>query len=435
MWARLLVVVTLVLPFAPAHASHIDNAQGKYTFTSLPSTVVEHERMNTFYLSDQQPAGRYVHAGDVVDVKVKHLPARYDAKIMLGFLPMWESEIGQQELPLRDGDNRFTAEQDGPLFIRFVAPDEDPNATAELSLSIIGGQPLPLYIDGQTTQDEWRTQLAKYGGAPFVQLLGRYSMITLPREVYREHPVANPSATFAMIDEVLAMEDALAGFDGATPRDVRSPLRQHFVVDFRAPDDPPYYMYATYQFIGLRPDNSDDLTDPDTLRQEWGVWHELGHVHQQESWTWDSIGEVSANIFSLYVQEKMGLPNRLDVPEEDGRSPREKARDYFAQPARDYLAGEGHQSNEWNSPFIRLVMFDELRQAYGWGLYTEMFKYYREHPLADEATNEEKADQFAVVLCTLTSTDLRQFLNRWGFHLGPQAVRKIDDMHLPARDI
>ncbi|WP_267226107.1 M60 family metallopeptidase [Dyella silvae] len=435
MWARLFVVFTLASSCVAAHATRVDNAAGSYTFSSLPSTDVEHARTNTFYMSDQQPLGRYVHVGDVVNVEVKHLPARYEASIMLGFRSLWHEKNDQQEVPLHDGDNRFMAERDGPLFIRFVAPSDKPNATSELSLSISGSKPLPLYMDGQTTRDEWEAQLANYGDAPFVQFMGRHSMITLPVKVHREHPVANPSATFAVIEQVLAMEDELAGFDGATGRDARSSLRQHFLVDFLAPDDAPYYMYCTDQFIAMRPDNTEDLTDPATLRHAWGIWHELGHAHQQESWTWDSVTEVSTNIFSLYVQEKMGLPSRLDVPEEDGRSPRDRAKDYLAQPSRNYLAGEEDESAEWNDPFIKLVMFDELRQAYGWDLYKDVFKYYREHPLSDDATNQEKADQFAVVLCKLTSADLRPFLERWGFHLGPQAMRAIDNMHLTARDI
>ncbi len=437
MWVKLLFVATLALSVAAAHASHIDNEAGSYAFTSLPKPDAEAQRTNSMPLSDQQPLGRYARVGDVLDIMVSGLPADHEASIMLGFRSMWHSSLDQQEIPLHEGTNRFTAEQDGPLFIRFMAPEGEQNATAELALSVSGGKPLPLYIDGQTTPSGWKAQLADYATAPFVQFVGHHAMITMPTTVLRKYPVPNPPATFEVIDKVLVLEDDLAGFDGSTPRDTRSPLRHHFVVDFRASDDAPYYMYATYEFIGLRPDNTEDLTNPFSLRQAWGIWHELGHTQQQRSWTWDSVGEVTTNIFSLYVQEKMGMPNRLDVPGagKDRRTIREKAQDYFAQPSRDYLAGEDHESNEWNDPFIRLVMFDELRQAYGWDLYTEIFKYYREHPLADEATTQEKADKFAVVLCTLTSTDLRPFLTRWGFHLGPQTMREIDDMHLTARDI
>ncbi len=72
-------------------------------------------------------------------------------------------------------------------------------------------------------------------------------------------------------------------------------------------------MYASNYFIGMKRDNYADLTEK--LDNEWGIWHETGHTHQQYSWTWDSIGEISVNLFSLYVQEKFGLPSRLNTIE------------------------------------------------------------------------------------------------------------------------
>lgn len=37
----------------------------------------------------------------------------------------------------------------------------------------------------------------------------------------------------------------------------------------------------------------------------WGFYHELGHNHQDYKWTIDQMGEVTCNIYSLYLTHKM----------------------------------------------------------------------------------------------------------------------------------
>ena len=56
-----------------------------------------------------------------------------------------------------------------------------------------------------------------------------------------------------------------------------------------------YYLYASNYFVGMKRENFTDLTEK--LDKEWGIWHEVGHTHQQQSWTWSSIIEVNTNIF------------------------------------------------------------------------------------------------------------------------------------------
>jgi hypothetical protein len=354
---------------------------------------------------------------------------------MVGFRPMYGKSPGQQTAPLRNGTNRFVARQNGPLFIRFTSPDSKPAASTEIDVSIADGKPLPLFVQGRTTLADWRAQLDSYADAPFVQLVDGQSMITLPRGVYRRAPIADPSATLATIGQVLDMQDALAGLDGAKPTDARTPLREHFLVDFRTSrkQSQRVYMYATDQFIGMFAGNTTDLTDPARLRNEWAIWHEVGHTRQQASWTWETLAEVSVNLFSLYVQEKMGEPSRLDEPEYDGITPRERAREYLARASRNYISDPDGKYQELT--FVRLVMFDQLKRAYGWNLFTRLFRYYREHPLPEDASEVTKIDQFVVTMCKLSGNDLRPFFEKWGLRVSADAYRRIAALRLPVRVI
>ncbi len=419
-------------------ASTFDNEAGRYRLTALPDATVEAERMDRMQLCDQQPAGRHVRKTELITITVGNLPDGYTLDALIGFLPMWGSKLDQQEAQLDTGATQFRAEQDGPLYFRLIAADGASNKPkTTVAISVDGGRPLPLYVDGVMSTQDWTRELTAHADAPFVQLIGDQALITLPAQVHEADPIADPRATFAAINEVINLENELAGFDGGTRRDQPTPLRVHYLVDFRASrrDRETFYMYATDQFIGMLDSNTTDLTDPEKLRREWGIWHETGHTQQQNSWTWDALGEVNVNLFSLFVQEKFGEENALAKSEDGEPSYFDKARDYLAQGAGDLLIDVDEDDNG-DGFFIRLVMFYQLQQVYGWDLYKDLHKHFRAHPLTEDASDQDKADALVLALCKLTDLDLRAFFDRWGLQASAAADRKLDaeSYELPDRD-
>ena len=418
-------LAALALLSTPAAASTFDNEAGRYVLDALPAADAEARRMDRMLLNDQQPAGRHVRKGETVSVTASDFPEDLHLAAMIGFHPMWGSQQGQQEELLDVGETQFVAEQSGPLFFAYTMPDDQTRAS-RVSLSVVGGKPLPLYVDGRMDADDWQAELAAHARAPFVQLLGERALITLPMAVHARAPIDDPAATFVAIDEVLDLQDELAGFDGSSPRDRRSPLRQHYLVDFRvsAKDRESFYMYATDGFIGMLADNTADLTDPAALRQRWGIWHETGHTHQQHSWTWEALAEVNVNLFSLYVQEAFGEESTLARSEDGEPSFLDKARDYLDGDVADLLSEVAEGDDD--GFFIRLVMFHELKEAYGWDLFKDLHKHFRAHPLADDASDQDKADAFVIAMCELTGVDLRPFFASWGLRASSKAEREID---------
>lgn len=430
-----LVLVWLALLALPAGASTLDNEAGEYTLSALPDPQREAERMDRMQLSDQQPAGRQVRKGETLVIHTTGLPPGFVLSATVGFLPMWNVEQTQQEEELEEGETRFRADQDGPLFFRFNAPAGRAGARAEVRVQVEGGQPLPLYVDGEMDAEDWAEELEAHHGAAFVQLLGARALITLPARVYARQPIPDPAASFAVIDRMIALQDELSGFDARSGRDAPTRLRLHYLVDFRvsAADRQNFYMYATDQFIGMLEDNTADLTDPAQLRQQWGIWHETGHTYQQNSWTFESLGEVNVNLFSLYVQERFGQPSALHQAEEGEDSLLERARDYLAQGAPDYLE-EPPEDDDGSGFFIRLVLFHQLKEAYGWELFVDLHKHFRAHPLPEDASDQDRADAFVQALCLLTGHELRPFFARWGLKVSAAANAAIAEAGFAAPD-
>lgn len=432
---RRLVVAAAVLAclaVPDGRASEIDNDAGHYRLSTLPSAASEAKRMDRMELDDQQPAGRWLRRGESAVITVEGLPRGVALDAAIGFRPMWKVALGQQIVRLVAGDNRIQASQEGPLFFRCTARAGAKPGADEVDVTMAGGHVLPLYVDGETSPVQWATQLDEHGDAPFVQFLGEHAMITLTRAVHAEHPVADPAATFEAIDEVLGYEDEVAGLDGSSPRDAPTPLRMHYVVDFRAKkkDLADVYMYAEPQFIGMLPDNTEDLTDPDRLRERWGIWHETGHTHQQNSWTWGALTEINVNLFSLYVQEKLGLPSRLAESEDGEPSAFDRARRYLAGGRHDLLADV--PDDDGDLLFTRLVLFHQLKSVYGWRLFQDLHKEFRAHPLPADSEDQEMADALVTRICAITGNDLRPFFRRWGLRVSDAADAQIERRHYPA---
>lgn len=309
------LIAAFALSATTAQAAVWNNEDGHYSLPPLPAAAAEAARLDTDEREDQHPLGRMVRAGDEIKVTLQTLPPGIEAALVIGFRPLWDGANDQQIDLLGPGLTSLTARQDGPVFLRLTGTGD------AVRVGFEGGKALPLYVDGAMTAADWRAELRAHAGAEFVQLVGDHAMITLTADAYRRDPIADPAASFAMINAVLTLEDDLSGLDGATPPDPPTPLRLHFIVDFRASaaDRQNFYMYATDGFIGMLPDNTGDLTNPDRLSREWAIWHEVGHIHQQNSWNWGSATEITVNIWSLFVQESLGNPNRLREPEDWGQ--------------------------------------------------------------------------------------------------------------------
>ena len=389
-----------------------------------------------FPWSEFQPTGIYVHKGDDLVIQVADFSAANHLAAHIGFRPLWENRNTSQETPLTSGTNTIKAQASGLLYFIYKKPPPLPTHAATLQVRVTGGSDSPWFVLGQGHFAQWHAEVRRRQDARYVELMSDRVLITLPLKDYLKHPIRDPQKTFEVIHQVLAIQDQLAGFDGSSPVHTLSPHRYHFLVDDMSQENDGFYMYATHFHVGLTPEAVADLTDPQRLKKQWGIWHEIGHTHQQAPWTWSDIEEVSVNILSLKVQEDFGWPSRLHDREYDETGRRQSQSSYAL--ARQYLGRQHRNFSDLKDPFVKLVMFDQLRQAYGWGFYTRLFQAFRERyasaearEAADNMTDAEKVNEFIFMSSQTAQTNLLPFFQRWGLQADRSTQQRIQDRTWP----
>ncbi|WP_415803247.1 putative mucin/carbohydrate-binding domain-containing protein, partial [Bacillus albus] len=188
----------------------------------------------------------------------------------------------------------------------------------------------------------------------------------------------------------------------------------HFVEDWYTDN----YMYATYYRTAYSKGNLESVLNLEELTNDgWGPWHEVGHQHQQDTWLWDGLGEVTVNIYSLAVQTTFGHKTRL-----------EQERRYEA--AFAYLGKPDAQ--EKMNVFEKLVMFWQLHLAYGDQFYPNLHQMYRLlHDTELPKSDEEKKQMFIYMTSKVAGQNLIPFFDKWGLFANDATREKIEKLNLP----
>lgn len=145
----------------------------------------------------------------------------------------------------------------------------------------------------------------------------------------------------------------------------------------------------------------------------WGFSHEVGHVHQtRPKLSWGGLGEVSNNIYSLYVTTSFGNKSRIS---EQGNYA--KARASIIDKKISYLQDP--------DVFNRLVPFWQLQLYYaGPGkkadFYSNLFETFRQQEAKENPWNRERNPavhqlNFVKTACEVAKEDLTDFFDQYGF--------------------
>lgn len=258
-------------------------------------------------------------------------------------------------------------------------------------LTITGAVRSARYVHGQTTREQWQEQL-KYS-APWVEIGSDKVIFSVPLADAKKVP--DPVALMDLWDRCL---DLYSELDGRPLPD----RAERIVCDRQISAG---YMHSGYPIMTWM-DHSIELSlsvKQLTSAGTWGHWHELGHNHQKDAWTFDGTGEVTCNLYSLYLMQKIAGKTLWD------RIGGEK------QKVQAYLA-KGGNFEEWKrEPFLALTMYAQLIEAFGWD---SMKKYLRsyEGPNAGTmpTTDEEKRDQFMTRYSKVVGKNLAPFFKAWG---------------------
>ena len=268
----------------------------------------------------------------------------------------------------------------------------------------------PYYLAGRTSLDDWRQRIRNLP-APWAELATGKVILTVPSKVIRQ--LDNPDELMKFWDRIL---DACAEL-AARPLDRTRPER--YVTDVQISAG---YMHSGYPIM-THLDAAEPMVNLAKLSAgQWGLFHELGHNHQSGDWTFDGTGEVTENLFSLYVCDKVcGIPSARSHP-----AISQQAR---ARTMKAYLAG-GTDFQKWKSdPFLGLQMYMQLQEAFGWEPFKKVFAEYRDLPAGKRPRNDdEKRDQWMARFSRTAGKNLGPFFQAWGVPTSEKARASIADL-------
>ncbi len=263
----------------------------------------------------------------------------------------------------------------------------------------------PYFVLGETSSADWRAAIRRRP-APWAELEGRRVILSVPSEVVRD--LDDPQSLMEFWDRVVAACDELSG------KPVQ-PRRQRYVADVQISAG---YMHSGYPIM-THLDVARLMVDRARIagfKQDgaWGFFHEMGHNYQSSDWTFDGTGEVTCNLFTLYVFHQVCQRDGVFQEKVSPRSQREML--------SRYRRG-GRPFDEWKrDPFLALMMYVQLQEAFGWEPFKKVFAEYRGLPAADRPkTDERKRDQWMVRFSRAVNRNLGPFFQAWGVPTSTEA--------------
>lgn len=276
-----------------------------------------------------------------------------------------------------------------------------------VEVQIAGAVKAPRYVHGRTSRQAWR-RIREYP-APWAELETNNIIVTVPSSEIRD--LDDPISLMNLWDEGM---DAIAWL-AAVPKERESPER--FVTDIQISAG---WMHAGYPIMAFNR-AAPSLLDPRTFLRErvydsWGPWHEVGHNHQSDLWTFDGTGEVTCNLFTLYAIEQIAGLTFRDAPHPalNQQEARERRRQFFAR---------GAPFDEWRrDPFLALGMYYLVVDEFGWNAIRDSFAAYQTMPEAQRPrTDDQKRDVWMVTLSRTIGRNLGPYFQVWGVPTSEQA--------------
>jgi len=362
--------------------------------------------------------GLYAPPGEVLAAAVPEAAAGKGLALRIGSHSdtLWHLDAWRRcpqvthAVPLRAAETRAAGAFGGLVYVD-VPRDA---RLGRLALTVRGAVEAPYFVLGRTTPAEWR-QTVRGRPAPWAELATSKVVLTLPADAVRR--LDDPEDLMTFWDRVL---DACADL-AARPRD--RPRPERLVADVQISAG---YMHSGYPIMTLL-DMPPVMVDKARMLANghggvWGLWHELGHNHQAPDWTFAGTGEVTVNLFSLYVMDTVcgiGSAKAHGAISEKGRARAQAA--YF---------GAGPDFEKWKQdPFLALIMYMQVQEAFGWEPFKAVFAEYRDLARGDRPrSDDQKRDQWLVRLSRRVGRNLGPFFAAWGVPTSDAARASVADL-------
>lgn len=419
----------VLVPWSAASASAADGsgAQSReLVFPALPDSHLgvpgvhlgEEDRLQIALCNTNlQSTGFYLPAAASLQITVQELTAS-NAVLVVG-APDSDARAEfkkPREYPLSAGKNIIIDAGGGVIYLKVVGDSGRVRA-------VIGGaaQRMPYFVHGRTHESQFQTQLDEWL-TPYVEFVSAHAIVTVERASALRFRDEDHAALMDTFEDIIAIEDATSGYDGSAPEHARQAHPYHFIGFPNAITG--VGAYATHGHMSFPPPIQDRLLTVEGVRMRgWGLYHELGHQHQQMVYKPTSLTEVTVNVYSLAVNAefavKYGQMPRLFAPDsKTGITPWDSAIPKIGSPGAAY--------GKTFDPYERLVMFEQLRLGFP-GFWPRLHKLVRtERPWKGDWWDEDYRLRMLVIwFSRAAEADLSEFFVKWGLIVDDEARAQI----------
>ncbi|MFB4419743.1 M60 family metallopeptidase [Streptomyces sp. QL37] len=393
----------------------------RVTVVARPSAETERLRLaQALRGSEFQPTGRYVPPGSALDLTV----GPHDGPLPTLWIGAWDyyGEIKEpRRYPLTAGSNTVTDPHGGPAYLTLAGAGE----RAEVIFRS-GSEAMPVFALGSTTEAGYQEMLDTSPGVPYVELHAPRTIMTLTREGALLHRGEDHGALLRLVEQIIDSAAAISGLDGSKPVHGRKAGPYHFTEVSEVPTG--VGAYATHGYNGFPRAYLDRATTVEGLRTRgWGLYHELGHLHQQMAYKPGGLTEVTVNIYSLAAQRALGQPsNLLTVDPATGLTAFQTARAKFGTAGLTYEKSFG--------AYEKLVPLRQLELAFGDDFWPRLHRLVREeNPQSDSTESAKRYRALATYSSRIAGYDLSEFfIGTWAFPIDATGRAELAALNLPA---
>ena len=325
----------------------------------------------------------------------------------------------KQEFKLKNGVNIIKLEKYGSLaYVNYFS--DAPEKEAPISIHFLTGKENGYFDISKHTDADWN-KLIDQAVYPILDAKGKHIQTAYPVESLQKYAYGRGVELISNYDSLVYRQHRLMGlvkYNKVPQNKILSRVNYNYYM-FRDGDGVAYMGdkvgYAMKMVV-----NPDIVIKGDPC---WGFSHEVGHVHQtRPMFNWGGLGEVSNNLFSLYVTRSFG--NKTRISEQNNY---DKARKDIIEKGISYLADE--------DVFNRLVPFWQLQLYFeGAGtnpdFYPDLFEAFRKQDAAkatsrtgDWSTDRRTGERnpavhqlnFVKTACEVAKVDLTDFFAKYGF--------------------
>lgn len=303
-------------------------------------------------------------------------------------------------------DGKVMASSFGGLI--YVMAPREVREQERMKITIRGAVAAPLFVLGSTRSEEWKSTI-RHAPGPWAELATDKVILTVPSSEIRG--LENPEELMQFWNRILDADADLA----AIPRERGKPQRICADVQISAG-----YMHSGYPIM-THLDAVDEMTQLAKLSAgSWGLFHELGHNHQEPDWTFDGTTEVTCNLFSLYVIEQV-----CGKPWSEGHGGMKDRAKQFAEWEK-----KGRTFEVWKQePFLALQMYAQLVEGFGWEPYKKVFAEYRKLQPSERPKGElAKHDQWMTRMSRTVGKNLGPFFQAWNVPTSETARASLNDL-------